>query len=208
MHAAVQCLLSVLFHTRIVDGHGVIPFVQMHPIPSLALLLLNGSQFGVEAAMQECVLGDKRLVEEIDVSGVHIDVRMVNYIHSERQKRIQFIVSRIEAWPGCELNESVAECLRGPWHMTLRKEVEDNPTLVALSKYVYQNRTCLYCGQDLTSTRQFNINFLFEELRSLEEFAIPLPSVSDLSTGHAFPIIDAVPVVHTLTPDHEADSSS
>ena len=188
MHAAAQSLLSVLFHTRTVDGLCAIPFVKMHPLPSLALLMLNGSQFGVEAAIQECVLGDKRVVEEIDVSGVQIDVRMVNYIHSVRQKRIEFIMSRIEGWPGCDPSGSIAECLRGPWHMTLRKEMEDNPTLAALSKYVYQKRTCPSCGQDLTTTHPYHITALIEELRSLEEFAIPLPPVSDLSTRHSLSI--------------------
>src|SRR5258706_15318677 len=175
MHAVVQYLLSVLFHTRTIEGRCAIPFVKMHPIPSLALLMLNGSQSGFEAAIQECVLGDMRLVEEIDVNGVQIDVRMVNYIYSERQKRIEFIMSRIEGWPGCESSDSGADCLRGPWHMTLRKEVEGNPTLVALSKHIYQKRTCPSSGQDLTSTYQYNITSLFAELQYLEEFAIPLP---------------------------------
>ena len=59
----------------------------MHPIPALALLMLNGSQFGVQAAMQECILVDKGIAAtEIDVRGVQIDVQMIYYIWSERQE--------------------------------------------------------------------------------------------------------------------------
>lgn len=208
MQAVLQCLLSVLFHTRSIVGLCVIPFVKTHPIPSLALLMLNGCQFGVQAAMQECILADKGIAaSDIDVSGVEIDVRMVHYIHSERQNRIQSIMSRIEGWPGCGLSGSTAECLRGPWHMTLRKVVEENPTLVALYKHFYEKRGCPACGRDVTSTNQYNINALFGELRNLEELAIPLPSVCDLPTVHI--VIHLLTgcrlVVHTLTQDHEAE---
>ena len=185
MHGVIQCLLSVLFQPRTVDGHCAIPFVKMHPIPSLALLMLNGSQFGVQAAMQECILGDKQIAAKgIDVGRIDIDVRMIDYIHSERQNRVQFIMIRIERWPGCGWGGCVADCLKGPWHMTLRKVVEDNPTLVALSKHVYEKRTCPSCARDVTLTNQANINALFGELRNLEEIAIPLPSVSDFPARH------------------------
>jgi len=59
--------------------------------------MLDGSQFEVQTVMQECILVDKGFVtSEMDVSGVQIDVRMVSCIHSERQNRIQFVMSRIE----------------------------------------------------------------------------------------------------------------
>ena len=187
MHAVLQCLLSLLFHPRTVDGQCAIPFVKLHPIPSLALLMLNGSQLGVQAAMQECILGDKRIVaQEIDVGRVDIDVRMVDYIHSIRRVRIQFIWSRIQVWHGC--GSTAPGCIRGPWHMTLMKVAEDNPTLVALSKHVYEKRTCPSCARDVTHTNQGNINALFGELRSFEAIAIPLPSVSDLHTGRPLSI--------------------
>lgn len=188
MHAVLQSLLAALFHTRTVDGHCALPFVKIHPIPSLALLMLNGSQFGVQAAMQECILSDKRIVAtEIDVGRVDIDVRMVDHIHSIRQNRIQFILFQIEGWPGCPWS-GVVGCLRGPWLMALRKVVEDNPTLVALSKHVYEKRTCPSCGRDATSTNQHSINFLFDQLRTIEALAIPLPSVSNLPTWHTLSI--------------------
>ena len=185
MHAVLQSLLSILFHTRTVDSHCVIPFVKTHPIPSLALLMLNGNRLGIQAAMQECILADNKVAaSETDAIGVQIDVQMVCYIHSQRQDRIQFIMTRIETWPGCRVNGSVADCLRGPWHMAVRKVVENNPTLVALSKHLYEKQACPSCGQDVTSPCQYNINSLFGELQNLEDLAIPLPSVCDLLTVH------------------------
>lgn len=198
MHAVLQCLLSVLFLPRTVNGQCAIPFVKLHPFPSLALLMLNGGQFGVQAAMQECILADKRIAaKEIDVGRVDIDVRMVEYILSERQNRIQFIMARIEAWPGCGWGGGTADCLKGPWHMTLRKVVEDNPTLVAVSKHVYEKRTCPSCSRDVTCINQNNINLLSGQLRALEEYAIPLPSVSVLPTGQRIhrPFIDQLSLV-------------
>jgi hypothetical protein len=94
------------------------------------------------------------------------------------------IMSRIEAWPGCKVNGSVPDCLRGPWHVAVRKVVENNPTLVTLSKHLHEKRVCPSCGQDVTSLNQYNINALFNELRNLEELAIPLPSVSELAQRH------------------------
>lgn len=180
MHTVFQCLLSILFHPRAIDGLYTFPFIKTHPIPSLALLMLNGSQLGVQAAMQECILADQGIAaSEIDFSGIQIDVRMVLYIHSERQKRIQFIMSRIETWPGCGWSGSGEGCLRGPWHMALRKVVGDSPTVAALSKHLFEKPGCPTCGRDATSINQLNINLLFAELRDLEEYAIPLPSVSD-----------------------------
>lgn len=183
MNTVLQCLLSILFHPRAINGHHTFAFIKTHPIPSLALLMLNGSQLGVQAAMQECIFADKRMAAEIDFSGIQIDVRMVLYIHSERQKRIDFIMSRIDAWPACGFAGALEDCLRGPWHMTLRRVVEDNPTLAALSKHLLEKRTCPACGRDTTSINQFHVDALLAELQAIEHFAIPLPLVSYLLTG-------------------------
>jgi len=60
--------------------------------------MLDGSQFEVQAVMQERILVDKVFAaSEMDVQ---IDVPVVSYTHSERQNRIQFIMSRIEGWAG------------------------------------------------------------------------------------------------------------
>ena len=184
MHAVLQCLLSVLFQPQAINGYHVFPFIKTHPIPSLALLMLNGSQLGVQAAMQECIVADKGMAAEIDFGGIQIDVRMVLYIHSERQKRIQFIMSRIETWSTCGWTGSKDGCLQAPWNMSLRRVVEGNPTLSALSRHLLENRTCAACGRDTTSINQFHINTLLTELQGIEQFAIPLPSVSHLLRGH------------------------
>jgi len=184
MHAVLQCLLSILFHPRVIDDRCALPFIKTHPIPSLALLILNGSQLGVHAAMQECILADKRAAtSEIDFSCIQIDVRMVIYIHSERHKRIQFIMSHIEKWPGCERAGATAECLGGLQHMALRHAVEDTPTLAALTKHLFEKPVCPTCGQDTTTANRTQVFSLLTELQFLEQFAIPLPSVSTLLIG-------------------------
>jgi hypothetical protein len=186
MHTVLQCLLSCLFLPRAIDGFSALPFVKTHPIPSLALLMHNGGQLGVQAAMQECILADEgAAVSEIDFTGIQIDARMVLYIHSERQRRIQAITSRIDIWPGCEKG-----CLRGSWLMILRKAVQKNPTLSALSKFLFESRRCPFCGRDVTTDNQSNINSLIVELRTLEQFPIPLPSVRDLPIAITCPFTD------------------
>lgn len=188
MHTVLQCLLSILFHPRAINGHYALPFIKTHPIPSLALLMLNGSQLGVQAAMQECIFADKGMATEIDFSGIQIDVRMVLYIQSERQKRIQYILSRIEAWHTCGWTDSTEDCLRAPWHIALRRVVEDNPTLAALSKHLWEKRICPPCERDTTSINQYHISAFLADLQTLEQFAIPLPSVSHLLTGHTMTV--------------------
>jgi len=49
-----QCA-NTCFQFSSVDGHCVIPFVKTHPIPSLVLLIFNGSRLGIQASMQECI---------------------------------------------------------------------------------------------------------------------------------------------------------
>jgi len=112
----------------------------------------------------------------MEFTGIEVDVRMLIYIRSERQGLIQFIMSRIEAWPACGLADATEECVQGPWHMALRKVVDENPTLAALSKHLYENRTCPACGRDITSINQSPINSLLAELESIEQIATPLPS--------------------------------
>jgi len=178
MHGVLQSLLAILFHSRAINGYHVLPFIKTHPISSLALLMLNGSQLGVQAAVRDCILADQGVAAEtgMDFTGIEVDVRMMLYIRSERQKRIEFIMSRIETWPACGLPDATEECVRGPWYMALRKVVDDNPTLAALSKHLYEKRTCPACGRDTTSINQSLISSLLAELNNIEQFAIPLPS--------------------------------